>query len=296
MTQVSNQQRPTPAEDEIDLVDLIRLLWSWRWVILGLTLAGGLAAGTYGAVQPDEYRAEALVSPTQDVGGSNQIGGMARMAGIDLDEGVATTDRALALMRSRTFLAALVEEEELLPRLFPERWDEEEAVWRVAEEEDVPQLNDGASRLRNAINHEETDGGLILITFDWEEPKFAAEMVNHLITRTNAVMREQEIERLERRLAHLQQQVANTSLSGVRQALYSIMEDNHKNKAIAQTEREYIFSVIDPAIKEETEAAGLGAPVFAALGTILGGMFGVFSAFVGSFVRSNFPNTEDEPA
>ena len=288
MAQTEPSQRPAPAEDEIDLVDLIRLLWSWKWVILAVTLAGGISAGTYGALQPEEYRAEALVSPTQDAGSPDQLGGMARMAGIDLDEGVAVTDRALALMRSRSFLMDFVQDEELLPHLFPERWDPEEEVWRVEEKADVPTPRNGAGRLRGAIEHDEQDGGLMTIAVVWEDREFAAAIVNRLIARTNQVMREQEINRLDRRLDHLQRQVAETSLSGVRQALYNIMESSHQSKAVAQTEIEYIFSVIDPAIPEEASETGLGTPVFVALGTILGGMLGVFTAFVGAFVRSNF--------
>ncbi|MCG5549110.1 Wzz/FepE/Etk N-terminal domain-containing protein [Halorhodospira halochloris] len=305
------QQPNQPGDDEIDLVDLIRTLWSWKWVIILSTMIGTLGAGAYGYVQPTEYRAEALVSPTQDRGGGGlggNIGGLAGMAGIDIDEGVAVTDRALALMRSRRFLQPLIEEAELLPYLFPEHWDEEEGawkeeIWRVKErswqEEDEqwrdgdkiklphPLPRHGVGRLRSAIDHSEDDGGLMKIAVVWEDREVAANLANLLVERTNAVMREEEINRLDRRLNHLREQVSNTTISGVREALYNIMESNYKSQAVAQTEREYIFSIIDPALPDDASTAGFGTRIYAALGMILGGMLGVFAAFVGEFVRNN---------
>lgn len=298
------------ADDEIDLVDLLRTLWAWKGLIVVCTLVGMLGAGLFGYLQPTQYQAEALVAPTQDSGGSANLGGLgglAGMAGIKVDGGANVVDRALALMRSRRVLQPLIEEKELLRYIFPDHWDAEagqwqEEVWRVETRgEDKVELphplpRHGVKKLREAISHSEEDGGLKKISIVWHDYEVAAELVNMIIARINSVMREEEIQRLNRRLDHLREQVSETKISGVREALYNIMESNYKSKAVAQTEQEFVFSVIDPAIPEDVQVSGVGTKLYVALGTVLGGMLGVFGAFVGAFIRSNFIDNERSTA
>ena len=51
-------------EDEIDLFDLLKTLWRWRWFVIGLTAAVGVAALAYVLLKPDppvSYTAKADV-------------------------------------------------------------------------------------------------------------------------------------------------------------------------------------------------------------------------------------------
>ena len=49
-------------EYEVDLRDYLIVIWQQKWVIIGVVLLAIAAAGIYSFTQPDEYRAEAMIS------------------------------------------------------------------------------------------------------------------------------------------------------------------------------------------------------------------------------------------
>jgi len=50
-------------EDEIELIDYLRVLWKWKWLIIGGTLLCVLAAAIYGFTRPvvKTYKVSALI-------------------------------------------------------------------------------------------------------------------------------------------------------------------------------------------------------------------------------------------
>jgi hypothetical protein len=95
-------------EEEVDLVELIRTLWKGKWFILGFVLLSTLSAyffTTY-LITP-VYQAKAVLRPTEVSGP------------------VITTYLDSTHLKRR-----LVEKYDLLPILYPERWDDESKRWR----------------------------------------------------------------------------------------------------------------------------------------------------------------------
>ena len=83
----SNIKTPT-NEDEIDLRKLLDVIWSGKWVIFVLIISSSLIAVLYSISLPNVYKSEALLSPVvSEVGSSgamSNIGGLASLAGINL--------------------------------------------------------------------------------------------------------------------------------------------------------------------------------------------------------------------
>jgi hypothetical protein len=51
-------------DDEVDLFELLKTLWRWKWFVIGITLLGGAAALLYASMQPEKpvtYKAAAKV-------------------------------------------------------------------------------------------------------------------------------------------------------------------------------------------------------------------------------------------
>ncbi len=57
------QNRRDQFEDEIELIDYLRVLWKWKWLIIGGTLLCILAVAIYGFTRPvvKMYRVYALI-------------------------------------------------------------------------------------------------------------------------------------------------------------------------------------------------------------------------------------------
>ncbi len=68
MTQAANQPEPVGKqteyrEDEIELIDLLRVIWKWKYLIIGGALICGVAAMVISLVMPKIYRIETIIRP-----------------------------------------------------------------------------------------------------------------------------------------------------------------------------------------------------------------------------------------
>ena len=287
--------RPPIDEDEIDLADLIRTLWAHRWLIVGVALLVIFGGGTYGVLQEPPYRAETLLAPAsgEEEGPSvpGGLGGLASMAGVSVGGGGGQVENALAVLKSRKFLTGFIADRELRPVLFAEKWDSEKQQWDVEAKDDIPTEGDAYQTFKEKVLSASRDeeSGLVTLAITWKNRRQTAEWANALVDRLNQKLRQEEIDRLDRRIQYLRAEVDETSVSGVRQALFSIMESELKSQTVAKTQQEYVFRVIDPAYPPaEGDTEGTSLKLILVLSGVLGGFIGIFAAFVREFVRNNF--------
>ena len=128
-TGIDTEEKPA---DEIGLIDLVRVLWSSKWILAGSTVAAAVASVLVALALPNIYRAEATLAPNQGGGAAglsslaSQYGGLASLAGIDLGSGsVDNTEVGLKILQSGAFLAEFIERHEILvPVMAAENWDQ----------------------------------------------------------------------------------------------------------------------------------------------------------------------------
>ena len=68
MSQTATQSEPVRnqtdhQEDEIELIDLLRVIWKWKYLIIGGTLACALAAMVISLIMPKIFRIETIIRP-----------------------------------------------------------------------------------------------------------------------------------------------------------------------------------------------------------------------------------------
>ncbi len=68
MTQTASQSEPLKyqtdyPEDEIELIDLLRVIWKWKYLIIGGTLVCAIAATVISLILPKIYRIETVIRP-----------------------------------------------------------------------------------------------------------------------------------------------------------------------------------------------------------------------------------------
>src|SRR3569832_510 len=82
------QPQEASSADEISLLDLWRVLVSYKWLIIGITLITTGIAAAIASYLPPVYRAEVTLAPvTPEEGGrlsalAGELGGIASLAGI----------------------------------------------------------------------------------------------------------------------------------------------------------------------------------------------------------------------
>lgn len=237
-------------DDSIDLVQLVGVLWSRKWLIAGSTLLFAAAGAAYALMATPVYRAEVVLAVNQSEQRPNisaSLGGLASLAGINLGSSPDGTE-AIATLRSRAFVEEFIEEYALLPVLFADEWDAENGRWINDYPEEWPDIRTGVKFFTEQVRSisEDSTTGLVTLAIDWTDPELAAQWAGILLERINERLRERDLENSERRLAYLNQQLEKASLVELRQAISRLIESEIQSITLAQAELEYAFKVIDP--------------------------------------------------
>jgi len=281
------ESSPSVDEDEIDLFELIRtLLQAWK-TFVGITIACLGLAVAYALHAPEVFKAETLLAPaSKEKSGApsslGQFGGLAAMAGISIPSST-NTERVLATLKTRKFLKNFVKNKNLLPKIFSDYWDESSNSWVLKEGQDQFENDDAVPALQRAIEIE-GKSGLISLSISWKDPAVASEWANALVKQLNEQLREKAIADSQKRIGYLEQELAKTTLQGMRAVLYNLLESEKQQAMLANVKEDFALEVIDPAVSPETREKPK-RKLIVALAGVCGGFLGIFAVFFTQFLR-----------
>jgi uncharacterized protein involved in exopolysaccharide biosynthesis len=245
-----------PATPEFFRV--VATVWRARLVVVAcIVVVTGLFAA-FAFVSAPVYRSEVLVVPNKGraaaAGGlaqlAGQFGGLASLAGVNLGSDNTDKDVAMSLLTGREFLGKFVEQEQLLPILFANRWDAAKRQWRTSWLRSQPPTIDDAVKLlqkRVVSVNEDRRTGLIRLNVEWRERTQSAAWANKLVSKVNEEMRARATVDARRSQEYLRQQLQSTDVFELTQAIYRLLEVELKNEMLASVTTEYAFKVVDPA-------------------------------------------------
>ena len=137
----------TQTEQEaLNIFELIEILRD-NFKIIAYTIAAGILFGLYLSFSsPNVYRAQVLMVEAEQIGGSGGGGASGLINSILGNSGLSpmfggfssSTTSKIAVLESRKFTESFVEEYDMLPKLFPEKWDVNTNSWK----DDQPSLWD----------------------------------------------------------------------------------------------------------------------------------------------------------
>jgi LPS O-antigen subunit length determinant protein (WzzB/FepE family) len=237
-------------DDNVDLIELLLELWAKKWFILGIVTLFVAAGVAYALLAKPVYRAQVVLATTgseQTPSLSGGLGGLADLAGISLPRG-SDSRHSVAALRSRIFIEEFIAENDLLPTLFADEWDEQNDSWISGDPDDWPDLRDGVQLFDESVRSvdEDESTGLVTLSIDWSDPDVAAQWAGELVSSIDERLRVRDLAASERRLEILNDQLAATNLVELRQAIASLIENQIETQMLAQAESEYAFQVIDP--------------------------------------------------
>lgn len=257
--------------------DVVALAVRYYWVGL-LCIAAGIAISAWVAFTSEPvYRAEEVVLLSQEGDQpqsslSDQLGGLASLAGLSLRGADDRKAEALGTLKSRSLAESFVRERNLLPVLFASRWDPAREQWREGAK--VPTLWDANKLIADDVLRvfEEKKTGLITVAVEWTDPQLAAQWATDFVDRTNRTLQQAAVERSNRNIEFLKRQLEETEIVGVRLALNNLLESELKTNMLAQRSDDYVFKTIDAAVVPQEKvwprralllAAGFAIGVFA---------------------------------
>lgn len=283
------------ADDEIDLRELIASLWDGKWWITLFTALSTLAAGLYAFTATPMYKVEAVVQLRDEskAGGlGSQLGGLAALAGVSVSGGDSNREYALKLLESRRLVQTFIEEENLLPRLYEDRWDEQTQSWILEpglfsdEPPKPPTAWHGYGTFTKDVYAlaEDTKTGVLTLSITWHDPEEATRWLQRFLTKADTMLTQTVIEQAQGNLKYLEEQLESASTAEVRQAVAGMMENEMKKLMVASNVERGAMTIIDPPMVP-LEPFKPNKPLILVLGFMLGGMLGVTFVLVRNAFR-----------
>ncbi|MDP5033264.1 Wzz/FepE/Etk N-terminal domain-containing protein [Paraglaciecola sp.] len=296
------------SNDEIDLAELWKAIWSAKWLIIAITSIFVFAAVFYALYLPNIYKSEALLAPveTEQQGGlaglAGQFGGIASLAGLNLTGGAGDkTDLALEILKSREFFSMFNQKHNILPDLMAAKsWDMtinlviyDEDLYLIQRDEWVrdvdppkqikPSIQESIKIFKDKLNIAvNKDTGIVTVSVEHYSPYVAKQWIEWLIEDINLHMKNRDKHEAEQNIAYLQTQIEKTTVSELKNLLYQLIEEQTKTLMFAEVREEYIFKIIDKAFVPEEKASPKRA-IIVVLGFILGAILSVSFVLVRNF-------------
>lgn len=281
--------------EEIRLKDLIQEFMRHKWWIGGFAFALACVALIAGFLSPKMYEASIIVSPESNTPGSGQMGGglgglvsqfsgLASLAGVALGQDSRKAE-SVAVLQSEYLTDSYIRSQNLLPVLYWDKWDRAHQRWMVTDPNKIPTVWKAGVYFKRSVREVKTDTktGLVTMTITWYDPQTAARWANDLVKLTNDYLRTKAISESDRNINYLNQQAAKTDVVGVKQAIYTILQNEIGREMLARGSEEYALKVIDPAIAPEMPSSPRKT-----LWTLLGFFTGLVLALFAVFARMSW--------
>ena len=251
---------PPDSSDDVSLADFVAIVRrGWRLIAIVTVAVTAVTAVAAFLITP-VYRAEVLLVPVQEEGSSaleslaGSFGGFAELAGVELGTGGSTKDEAIALLESKILARRFIEEENLMPVLFADRWDAQKGAWAVGPE-DVPTFSDAFEIWDEDIRAVEasTTSDLVTLIIDWKDRELAARWATEIVRRVNEFMRARAISDARSSIEFLKSEAGKTNVIEVQLAINRLIESQYKTMTLAKEREEYYFKVLDPAFAPDAD-------------------------------------------
>ena len=118
-----SNQNTNNLDAEIDLLELLKILWAGKIKIIVITILFAICSVYYALSIPNQYKATSLLTPTQSSGGGvssamSQFGGLASLAGVNIGTGESNEAKiAIEIMQSWSFIEDFIAENNLAVEL-----------------------------------------------------------------------------------------------------------------------------------------------------------------------------------
>jgi len=287
------------------------VLWAGKIKIIAITALFAIASVIYALSVPNQYKATALLAPAQSSGGGlsgalGQLGGLASLAGVSIGGGESSEAQiAQEIMKSWSFIESFIADNDLAVEVFAaEGWskgsnelqinddvyDTQNKQWLVENEAGVMGPPSSWSLFkafsgRLAVS-EDKKSGLVSVSIEYYSPQIAKQWLDMYVSAVNAHMQQRQVAKVTNNINYLQAQIEKTSIAEMREVFYTIIEEQTKNKMLAEASPEYAFVAVSPSMVPEEKSQPKRA-LICMLGTLLGGMLSVLLVLIMHYTKKS---------
>jgi uncharacterized protein involved in exopolysaccharide biosynthesis len=280
-----------PVQIEAPYVDmsigalLLRVRQRWLWLLASVIVMTSLAVA-YAYLKTPTYQSSVLLAPAGESSvGMSSVARMAQSFGGIFGGGAERSNRAIAFssLTSPFFLRSFIEDNNLLPILFADKWDADKGEWVVQSEDDIPTLADGYELFNSKVLlvEEEEFTDLVTVYVEWKDPELAADWANKIVERVNSQLRSKAITDADLTISYLNEELAKTTAVALQQSLYFLVDDQIQKRTAAKVQKEYAYRVLSPGIPSDRDKFfAPNRPFVISAGVAVGLLLGMILAFI----------------
>ena len=305
--------RPDLADDEIDLRELFTKLWRGRWVIASLCCVALVLASFYLHVAARKYTVSMTFKPVIEEGAGPNLaglGGLASLAGVSLPQsGSGDFATFRTLLRSEEVAERVIAATELLPAIFKNEWDAQQAQFRKP-----PRglLGRSLSGLKSILTGDEKrdyiapnpqrlsifmdrtlelsvnkETGFLTVSAESEDPETLVALIVAATEATDQLMKERYIVNAEQTLQFYQSKILTSRSREHREALAKLISAEDQKLMLTSEGRHFVAEPLTRATTSMDPTSPKSVLVLA-----LALVLGLFSGAALVVIRSALSNTK----
>ena len=299
-------------DDEIDLRDLLSILWSEKIKVIIITAVFAVSSVFYALSIPNQYKATALLAPAQSDGGGlssafGQLGGLASITGIRIGSGMSSESQiAQEIMKSWSFVETFIADNDLEVEVYAaESWSKNsnklqinEYIYDTANDKWLTEDSNGDVKpptswqlfkkfLTMLSVSEDNKSGLVSVSIEYYSPEMAKEWLDIYIDAINEHMQSRQVAKVSNNISYLKAQIEKTSIAEMREVFYTIIEEQTKNKMVAEASPDYAFVAVSPSMVPEQRSQPKRA-LICILVTLFGAMLSALVVIVTHYAKSSW--------
>jgi LPS O-antigen subunit length determinant protein (WzzB/FepE family) len=301
MHDINTPQTSNVYDSEIDLLEIFSVLWEGKIKIIFITSLFAILSVFYALSIPNQYKATALLASTQVEssglsGALGQLGGLASLAGVNVNSGGSSeAAKAKAIMISWNFIEGFIKNNNLEVELVAgKRWDKELNQLQINDEiydvknktwlVDKPSSWSLFKSFSSSLSVSETNSGFLSVAIEHYSPYVAKQWLDLYVNEINKHMQELQITKVNNNISYLQEQISTTSNAEMQEVFYTIIEEQIKNKMLAEASPNYAFVPVSASMLPEEKSKPKRAIICISI-TLIGGIFSVLIVLIMHYLR-----------
>lgn len=307
MQEAHSNKHSNDFDDEIDILELLKVLLRGKWIIISVTAFVSIIGVLYSLSLPNLYTSKALlvpVSPSSGFSGALKgYTGLAGLAGVNLssssDEGNSV--KALEKISSLSFFENNILNNIFIPDLMAlQSWNSQtnmltynESIYKIDSntwvgDNSYPSIQKSFRAFNSHLNISvDKTSGFVSISVKHQSPFIAKQWAVLVVDEINAFYRHKDKLASEKAVSYLNQQISKTGLSEIKQVLAQLLQEEIKKLTLIEANEAFVFDYIDPPAVMEMKSEPSRASICILI-ALFGGMLSILLVFIRHYFFSEY--------
>ncbi len=272
MEETLSNKHLSSEENEIDLLDLLNIVYLGKSVILYITSFVTIIGITYSFLIPNIYESKAILVPVNSSnslsGALQNYSGLAGLAGISLPNQSEDNNslKALKKLDSLSFFENNIFPNIFLPNLMAiDSWDSktnsityDRNIYILESNKWVrdfsypykqipsPQESFKEFKDKHLSINEDKNTGFVTLTIKHQSPHIAKDWTELFVNEINAFYRQKDKHEAQKASNYLNKQILVTNLSEIKQVIAELLQKETQKLALIEANQSYVYEYIDP--------------------------------------------------